>query len=100
MKIGNSSIICRSFRKSNLDNTVKDCLLYHLLEYGKEVPACRERFETNFITIRYLRKEASYRNKYIREEELELFKNNIRKSFYFIYNAAKIQKTEQDFFRI
>ena len=40
------------------------------------------------------------KNKYTREEELELFKNNIRERLYFIYNAAKIQQTEEDFFRI
>ena len=40
----------------NIDNTVEDCLLYHRLEYEKEVPASRELFETYFITIRYLRK--------------------------------------------
>ena len=61
-----------------IDNTVEDCRLYHLLEYEKEVPACRELFETYFITIRCLRTEATYGNKYTREEELKLFKNNIR----------------------
>ena len=40
-----------------IDNTVEDCLLYHLLEYEKEVPASRELFETYFIIIRYLRTE-------------------------------------------
>ena len=30
------------------DNTVKDCLLHHVLEYKKEAPASRELFETYF----------------------------------------------------
>ena len=81
-------------------NTVKDCLLYHPLQYEKEVPASRGLLETYFITIRYLRKEVTYGNKYTREEQLELFKNNIREHLYFIYNVAKIQQTENDFFRI
>ena len=81
-------------------NTVKDCLLYHPLQYEKEVPASRGLFETYFITIRYLRKEVTYGNKYTREEQLELFKNNIREHLYFIYNVGKIQQTENDFFRI
>ena len=62
-----------------IDNRVEDCLQYHPLEYEKEVPASRERFETYFITIRYLTKEATYGKKYTREEELGLFKNHIRK---------------------
>ena len=70
------------------------------MQYEKEVPASRGLFETYFITIRYLRKEVTYGNKYTREEELELFKNNIREHLYFIYNVAKIQQTEEDFFRI
>ena len=41
-----------------IDNIEEDCLLYHLLQYGKEVPASRELSETYFITIRYRRKEA------------------------------------------
>ena len=41
-----------------IDNTVEDCLLYHLLEHEKEVPASTELFEIYFIAIRYLRKEA------------------------------------------
>ena len=83
-----------------IDNTVEDCLLYHLLEYEQEVPASRELFKAYFITIRHLTKEATYKNKYIREEEIELFKNNITERLYFIYNVAKVQQTEQDFFRI
>ena len=82
------------------DNTVEDCLLYHLLQYEKEVPGSRELFETYFITIKYLRKEATYRNTYTREKEVELFKNNIRERLEFIYNVAKILQTEDDFFRI
>ena len=77
-----------------------DCLLYNLLDYKKEVPASRKLFETYFIIIRYVRKEATYGNKYTREEELELFKNNITERLYFIYIVAKIQQTEEDFFRI
>ena len=42
-----------------IDNTAGDCLLYHLLEYEKEVSASRELFEIQFMTIRYLRKEAT-----------------------------------------
>ena len=71
---------------------VDDCLLYHLFEYKKEVPASRERFETYFITIRYLREEATYGKKYTREEKLELFKNNLRERLYFIYNVGKYSK--------
>ena len=56
-----------------IDNMVEDCLLHHLLEYEKEVPASKELFETYFVTIRYLRKEATYGKKYTRQEELELF---------------------------
>ena len=41
-----------------MDNTEEDCLLYHLLQYGKEAPASRELFETYFTTIRYRRKKA------------------------------------------
>ena len=82
-----------------IDNTVEDYLLYHLLEQEKEVPASRELFETYFITIRYLRKEATYKKKYTREQELELFKNNIKERLYFIYNVAKIQQTEEAFLR-
>ena len=77
-----------------IGNTVEDFLLYPLLEYEKEVPASRGLFETYFIIIRYLRKEATYGNKYTREEELELFKNNIREHLHFIYNVAKMQLTE------
>ena len=64
------------------------------------VPASRELFETYFITIRYLRKEATYGKKYTREHELELFKHDIRENLCFIYNVAKVQQTEEDFFRI
>ena len=51
-----------------IGNTVEDFLLCPLLEYEKEVPASRGLFETYFIIIRYLRKEATYGNKYTREE--------------------------------
>ena len=70
------------------------------LEYKKEISASRELFETYFTTIRYLRKEPTYGKKYTREQELELFKNNIRERLYFIYNVTKIQQTEEAFFRI
>ena len=63
-----------------IDNTVENSLLYYLLQYEREVSAGRELFETYFITIRYLGKEASYGKKYTGEEELELFKNNVRES--------------------
>ena len=78
-----------------IDNTVEDCLLYHLLEYEKEVPGNRELFENYFITIRYLRKEEIYGKKYTRPQGLQLFKNDIRERLYFIYNVAKMQQTEQ-----
>ena len=39
-----------------LNKTVEDCLLYHLLEYEKEAPASRERFQTYFVAITYLKK--------------------------------------------
>ena len=68
--------------------------------YEKEVSASRELFETYFIAITYLRKEANYGKKYTREQELELFKNDIRDRLYFIYNVAKIQQMEEAFFRI
>ena len=79
---------------------VEDFLLDHFLEYEKEVPASWELFETYFVAIRYLRKEATNGKKYTRQEELELYKNNIRERLYFIYNVAKIYQTEEDFFRI
>ena len=74
--------------------------MYHLLKYEKEIPASRELFETYFFTVRYLRKEGTYGKKYAREQELELFKNNIRERLYCIYNVAKIQQKERVFFRI
>ena len=80
-----------------IDNTVEDCLLYHFLEHEKEVPASRELFETYFQSIRYLRKKATYRNKYSKEEEIELVKLNIKERLYFIYNVVKIQQTEEDY---
>ena len=83
-----------------INKTVEDCLLHHLLVYEKEVSASRELFETYFITIRYLKKEANYGKKYTREQELELFKNDMRDHLYFIYNVAKIQQMEDAFFRI
>ena len=83
-----------------IDNMVDDCLLYHLLENEKEVPTSRKLFETCFINIRYLRKEATYGKKYTRKEEFELFKNNIRERLYFIYNVAKMQQAKEAFFRI
>ena len=53
--------------------------MYYLLPGGREL------FETYFITIRYLRKETTYGNKYTGEvEELEFFKNNIRERLHFI----------------
>ena len=64
--------------------------MYHLSEYEKEVPASRELFETYFLTIRYLRKEATYGKKYAREKIIKLFKNKTRERLYFIYNVAKI----------
>ena len=76
-----------------IDNTVEGCLLHHLLEYEKEVPTNRELFETYFITIRYLRKEVTYGNKYSREH----FTNNLRERLYFIYDVAKIQQAEDTF---
>ena len=66
----------------------------------KEVPTSRECFKTYFITIRYLRTEATCGKKYTRERELEFFKNDIRERFYFICNVAKIQQKEEAFFRI
>ena len=44
----------------------------------KKVTASRELFKTYFVTIKCLRKEATYGNKYTREKEIEIFKNNIR----------------------
>ena len=57
-----------------IDNKFEDCFLYDIFEYEKEVPASRERFEKDFITIKQLRKGATHGKKYTREEELELFK--------------------------
>ena len=79
---------------------MEDCLLYRLLDYEKEVPANRKLFGIFFTTIAYFRKEATFKKKYTREEELELFKNNIRERFYFIYNVKKIQQTEEGIINI
>ena len=79
---------------------VEDFLLDHFLQYEKEVPASWELFETYFVAIGYLRKEATNGKKYTRQEEFELYKNNIRERLYFIYNVPKIYQTEEDFFRI
>ena len=35
-----------------IDNKFEDCFLYDIFEYEKEVPASRERFEKDFITIK------------------------------------------------
>ena len=68
--------------------------------------------ETYFVTIRYLRKEATFGYKsirvkeatfgckYTRVKELELFKYKIRERLCFIYSVSKIQQTEEYFFRI
>ena len=79
---------------------MEDCRLYRLLDYEKEVPANRKLFGIVFTTIAYFRKEATFGKKYTREEELELFKNNIRERFYFIYNVKKIQQTEEGIINI
>ena len=83
-----------------IDKTVEDSLLYHFLQHEKEVPASKEIFETYFINFSYLRKEAAYGKKCTKEEEVKLPKNNIGERLYFIYNIAKIQQKEEDFFRI
>ena len=65
--------------------------MYHLSEYEKEVPASRELFETYFLTIRYLRKEATYGKKYAREKKkLSFSKIKQGNACTFIYNVAKI----------
>ena len=83
-----------------IDNTVENSLLYHLLRNEKEAPVSRKLFQTYFTTTRHLRKEATYGRKYAREQELELLRNNIRESLYFIYNVGKIQQMDEGFFRI
>ena len=80
-----------------IDNTIQDCLLLPLLELMHEMPVSNELFEIYFITIRHLRKDATYDKKYSREKELEIFKNNIRERLSLLYNIAKTQQTEESF---
>ena len=65
----------------------------------KKTPTRRELFGTKFLTNRYLRKEATYGKKYTREDELTLLKHK-EERLNFVYNLAKIQQTEEAFFRI
>ena len=75
---------------------MEDCLLYRLLDYEKEVPANRKLFGIFFTTIVYFRKEATFGKKYTREEELELFKNNIREPFSLYITLKKYSKRKKE----
>ena len=80
-----------------IDNILRDCLLFHLLQYIKKSPQV-ENFSEH--TCLHLKKEATYRKKNTREQKLELFKNSIGEQSYFIYNVPKIQQMEEAYFRI
>ena len=56
--------------------------------------------EYSLQLLHTLEKKQPFGKKYTREEELELFKNNIRERFYFIYNVKKIQQTEEGIINI
>ena len=79
----------------NFDNTVEDILTLPLLHLEK-FPISRDLLETYFITIRFLRKEATYGNKKTREEELQFFKEKLSERLIFLYKKAVLEKKEQE----
>ena len=82
------------------DNTEKDALLIPLLEYPNQFPIAEELIEIYFISIRTIRKDATYGTLISSEMQLKLFKDSIRERVMHLYNAAALDKDLNNFLSI
>lgn len=79
------------------DNDLEECLFTPLLRYSKELPEAKEIFEIYFITIRNLRRDASYGTNRTEKQELEFLKSLITERILFLKNKAIIENTLEEF---
>lgn len=82
------------------DNTEKDTLLTPLLQYPNQFPIAEELIEIYFITIRKIRKDATYGTLISRKLQFQLFKDSIRERVMHLYKAAVLEKDLNNFLLI
>ena len=87
------------FNKAPFDNTLAQCLLTPLQIPYDSMPALREVYETYYISIRQIRKDASYGIYYKEETEVEIFLNNLAERLGYLYQKATLLKDQENFFK-
>ena len=78
-------------------NTETDCLLTPLLNYN---PTVAELYETYFICIRNIRKDATYGTLPSTQNQITIFQDAIKDRLTFLYTAAVLQDNLEAFLSI
>ena len=90
------SILHKTYIDYAIRNTATDCLLKPLLLDNDKFPVALELYETYFIHIRNIRKDATYRTLPTRFNQLITFQHKIKDRLNFLYNDAALEdKLEQ-----
>ena len=84
-------ILTRIYTNYGIRNTATDCLLKPLLFDNEKFPVVLELYETYFIHIRNIRKDATYGTLPTRNSQLLAFQDKVKDRLNFLYNAADIE---------
>ena len=90
------SILTKVYDNYSLETSAKDCLLKPLQEIEK-FPIAHEIYETYFIYIRNIRKDATYGTLHSRKKQLSTFKDNIKDRLTFLYKSAVLKGNLEPF---
>ena len=81
----------------NFDNEISGCIITPLMDFEGKHEASRDISKTCFITIREMRKDATYGKIRTKEQELEIFKHKLRQRINFLSKKAKIENKIDQF---
>ena len=94
------SILKNTYKEKRFENTVTGCLLTPLTEYIEKLSIAAELYETYFICIRNIRKDANYGDLLSKDKQMLLFKDAIKDRLTFLYNAAVLEDKLEPFLQI
>ena len=81
------------------DNIIEQCLILPLMTKYHLMPALRDLFEIYHITVRQIRKDASYNIHYSEVRELKIFIENIAERMGYLFQKARFNNDEENFFK-
>ena len=85
------------FLDADFDNEISGCITKPLLQYLGKFPAARDIFETYFLTIREMRKDATYGYVRTQDQELLYYKNKLRQRINYLAKKAEYENELESF---